>query len=163
MNDLKSIRKESGLAQQELAYHAGISLAHLQNIESGVAVPTITVLEKIYSALGFKLTFLQDEISYDELISFGVPLSGDEKNVRQPQWRDLSFVLKRELMKAKRTKNSRVVDAIEAYLLALKTHFPKLDNERTFKLLYPQKINGHHIKLRRIAIELILKRQRDDR
>lgn len=51
-NRIKSIRKEKGWSQEELAFRAGIHPAYLGTVERGEKSVTLDSLEKIINALG---------------------------------------------------------------------------------------------------------------
>lgn len=67
MGDLiRTQRKNRGAAmtQEELAFRSGISYEHLNHIENNRAMPSVEVLDRISSALGFKR--LSDLMACDE-------------------------------------------------------------------------------------------------
>ena len=45
--NVKKLRTERGLTQEELANGAGVSPSYLRDIEHGKANPTVTIVEKI--------------------------------------------------------------------------------------------------------------------
>lgn len=55
---IRSIRISLGINQEELAFKAGISAAHLGQIERGLKSPTITTIDKIAKALNITLPIL---------------------------------------------------------------------------------------------------------
>ena len=59
---IRSIRKKLGMSQEELAFKAGLSPAHLGQIERALKKPTVETVDKIAAALG---------VSFAELFSFG--------------------------------------------------------------------------------------------
>lgn len=61
---LKAARKEQGLTINELAEKANISSSALSCYERGLSQPTIEVVEKVATALGFSVRefFIQEEI-----------------------------------------------------------------------------------------------------
>lgn len=65
--NLKSLRKERGLSQEELSQKAGISRVTLGKIERGeLGVTSIKSLDIILSALGYEISFMQKR-------GFGIP------------------------------------------------------------------------------------------
>lgn len=55
---IRSLRTSLGMNQEELAFKAGISAAHLGQIERGLKSPTITTIQKIAAALNVTLPIL---------------------------------------------------------------------------------------------------------
>ncbi|WP_431090862.1 helix-turn-helix domain-containing protein [Paenibacillus sp. 8b26] len=51
MNMLKKLRMEKEWSQQELANRSGVSQSHIHYLESGTKQPTLTILNKLASAL----------------------------------------------------------------------------------------------------------------
>jgi len=58
---IKSLRKEAGMSQEELAYRASISPAHLGQIERALKNPTLDTINSIAQALGISLSQLFEE------------------------------------------------------------------------------------------------------
>ncbi len=56
--DIKRVRREKRLAQQDLASLAGITREYLSALENGHRVPSLALLEKIAAALGVSITVL---------------------------------------------------------------------------------------------------------
>lgn len=50
--NLKKIRKEGGLSQEELAFACGLHRTYVSGVERGIRNPTVLVLAKIARALG---------------------------------------------------------------------------------------------------------------
>lgn len=65
---LKELRKERGLSQDELANAVGVHKSHISRYERGLAVPSLEVAQKIAMALG---------VSLNELAAQDVPLGHD--------------------------------------------------------------------------------------
>lgn len=49
--NLKRIRKEAGLSQEDLAWESGLHRTYVSGVERGVRNPTILVLQQIADAL----------------------------------------------------------------------------------------------------------------
>jgi len=58
--NMKRLRKERGWSQEALADEAGLDRTYISGIERVVKKPTITVIERIASALGCRLGILLD-------------------------------------------------------------------------------------------------------
>lgn len=58
--NVKRLREGLGLAQDELAHRAGVHRTYLSGVERGVRNPTVTVVERIASALGVSMGSLLD-------------------------------------------------------------------------------------------------------
>ena len=50
--NLRRLRHEKGLAQDDLAYEAGVSRSYLSQLEKGTFYASLKVLEKLAAALG---------------------------------------------------------------------------------------------------------------
>jgi transcriptional regulator with XRE-family HTH domain len=50
--NLRRLRQEKGLSQEDFAFEAGIHRTYVSDIERGARNPTITVVEKLAVALG---------------------------------------------------------------------------------------------------------------
>ncbi len=49
--NVKAVRKELGLSQEELAFECGLHRTYISGVERGIRNPTVVVLEKIAQAL----------------------------------------------------------------------------------------------------------------
>ena len=58
--NMKSLRKERGWSQEVLADEAGLDRTYISGIERQVKNPTVTVIERIATALDCKLGALLD-------------------------------------------------------------------------------------------------------
>jgi transcriptional regulator with XRE-family HTH domain len=65
-NRIRTLRTSLGMSQEELAFKASISAAHLGQIERALKVPTVDTLDKIANAL---------DISMHELFLFDSPVT----------------------------------------------------------------------------------------
>ncbi len=59
--NLKRLRVEKGLSQEEFAFECGIHRTYISGVERGVRNPTVVVLERIATALGVRAGELLDE------------------------------------------------------------------------------------------------------
>jgi transcriptional regulator with XRE-family HTH domain len=53
---LKSMRLKQGLSAESLSRESGVSSMHIGRIERGIMSPTVGILNKIASGLGFDMT-----------------------------------------------------------------------------------------------------------
>ena len=59
--NIRRLRKERGLSQEELAGEAGLAMRHLGRIERGEGNPTVSMLGKIADVLGVHPTMFYSE------------------------------------------------------------------------------------------------------
>jgi transcriptional regulator with XRE-family HTH domain len=59
--NLKRLRKERELSQEELAFDANLHRTYISGVERGVRNPTVIVLERIAAALGVPASRLLEE------------------------------------------------------------------------------------------------------
>ncbi len=59
--NLKRLRQDSGLSQEELAFESGLHRTYISGVERGVRNPTVLVLEKISVALKVPVAKLLEE------------------------------------------------------------------------------------------------------
>jgi transcriptional regulator with XRE-family HTH domain len=59
--NVKNMRKELGLSQEDLAFECGLHRTYISGVERGVRNPTIKVLERIAKALKAPSARLLDE------------------------------------------------------------------------------------------------------
>lgn len=149
---LTSQRKQLGLTQQKLAELAGVSLPTVQNIERGIANPSLDVLMKLIHALGLNISITESPINWDELALLGVPLTVS-KNTEpiKPNAQLLLIKLRSALVACHPLPSDRKMEALAATLLALKTHWPSL-----FKKLGPLKNSAEKF-IERHDLERLLK------
>ena len=55
---LKTLRKEKGLSQEELALKSGLNRPYISAIEKGKRNVSLEVMEKLAGALGIKILYL---------------------------------------------------------------------------------------------------------
>ena len=69
-NEIRRIRRLRGMNQEELAFKAGISAAHLGQIERALKNPTVETVYNIASAL---------DVSLQELFSFSAKVNAESE------------------------------------------------------------------------------------
>jgi transcriptional regulator with XRE-family HTH domain len=150
-----------GLTQAGLGAEAGVSLATVQNVEAGVANPSLGTLRALFGPLGLGLRAEGPAADWDQLARFGVPLlarggtsSGAFDATALRRQVELAAL---ELAEEGGTPDrERKVEGLAAWLLALHLHFPRVyeawfsDRPRVTSLL-PTVITGRLIQLSRIA------------
>jgi transcriptional regulator with XRE-family HTH domain len=57
---VKTMRKISGLTQEEFARHRGVSLPSLKQIERGIGNPTVETLNKLAAVYGLRVGLVPD-------------------------------------------------------------------------------------------------------
>ena len=62
---LRELREKRGLTQAELADAAGLTSVYISNMETGVAVPSLTTILRLATALGCKVSQLV--IDFDKI------------------------------------------------------------------------------------------------
>ena len=158
---VKKARMDIGLSQQRLASLSGVSLPTIQNIEYEQANPSWSVAQKILSALGYTVSINAKIIDWDKLISYGVPLSSEHK-VKIHNYVDKLELIEHiaEVYTAYKDLDQRKKDAVEAFIIALKQHYPSffckmLEYYPAIAKMVPEHITARHIKLRRLALAVI--------
>src|SRR5437879_842422 len=73
-SDFRKRREELGLTQTELSRHSGVSLPFIQNIERGIANPSIKIVVALFDVLGVRLRCEVSEPDWPLLNLCGVPL-----------------------------------------------------------------------------------------
>ena len=58
--NMKRLRAERGLSQEELAERSGLHRTYISGVERGVRNPTLTVIDKIATAFNVRLAELVD-------------------------------------------------------------------------------------------------------
>lgn len=162
---LKLRRAVLGMSQAELARSSGVSLPMIQLIEADRSKPTVPVFQKILRALGLEIV-LRPSFSWNELIAHGGPLFSNAKPARPIGARDsqtfrkvlIESCLKLEQDRKDGLLDARKKEAVEAMLLAYRLYYPLryASLERKSPLIRKFgafRINGRHIKLKRIALE----------
>lgn len=66
-HNLKRLRLDKGLSQEQLAFEANIHRTYISDVERAARNPTVTVLERLASALQVRECELLAEISEEKL------------------------------------------------------------------------------------------------
>lgn len=160
--DLKTLRNSLGYTQQYVAQAASLSLATVQNIETGAMPnPRYATLQQIATVLGASITLLPPRANLELLCALGLPFASGKRIevVRNGE------ILKRELLLATETHTFqkfelRIQEAIHALVIALHDHFPSTfkkisKNHPQFSKMVRKPRTGRLIKLRRIAVNYL--------
>ena len=157
---VRTARKKLGISQLELSHLSDVSLATIQNLESGRANPSLKTLTSILSQLGIELGFADAPADWEALVDHGLPLSKQSSATQPPTAGGLLHHLRlaaRDIDRGLATDDAeRKRESLEALLLALATSFPSsyrkwFARSRLFERFTPNCPNGRVIKLKRIA------------
>lgn len=162
---IKQARMLLGYTQTELAYRSGTSLPTIQTIEAGKANPSIDILERIAVILGLKLTLESQSANWDVLAHLGVPLIARDRSLAiKPSSKTLYKCLQEASLELITNDviedKERKVEAIQALLLALASHFPDTfekfcKSAPLISRLLPTRLTGRLIRLKRQAVALL--------
>lgn len=64
--NLRRIRKEKGLSQEELAFECGVHRTYVSGVERGIRNPTVTIVAKIADALNVPASALLEAKAQDD-------------------------------------------------------------------------------------------------
>ena len=171
-NVLKKRRNDLGISQTHLSHLSGLSIASIQNVEAGKANLSISNLASLLEVLGYDLKLEKRQFEWDRLIKYGLPVLSEESlepdGVLEIEWLEKLLVSAcAEFIQQRKPGSAQYLrekEALQAMVLALKDHFPKLYDQRfanykVIKAFYPRtdEISGKLIKLRRIAIDRLAK------
>jgi transcriptional regulator with XRE-family HTH domain len=156
---IRNLRLKQGRTQFELAVRAKVSLPTIQKIEAGTANPGWSIVESILHSLNYEIQYRPMAPHWEELASYGIPLSSQQKKSGRPARGDLVDLLKSSLTYGSSTgfPMTREWEALAAFLLGLKTHFPEVWadlgplSQEADRLIKHQDW-GRLLKLRRLAI-----------
>jgi len=159
-NKIARARRELGLTQGELGVRADVSLATVQNIEAGRANPSVGTLARLLSELGLELDLRPVPFDWDMLAALGIPLGRSGGTTIRPTPELLVRQLDLASVELSRTvadaQDERKLDALQATLHALRTHFPEFyarhfSRSGLVRRLMPDEPSGRLIRLSRIA------------
>ena len=169
---IRDERRRQGLTQSGLARRAGVSLPTVQNLEAGRTNPTYSTLRAVLGVLGLEMRVETRTMDWERLAALGAPLMVGEGSPREwgaahtgesPLTTDGASLLAalrdgcRDLSAPGRQGlDQRRREAVQALLLALRTHFPAFYTEHLAGIpLYEdplsQPITGRIIRMKRQA------------
>ncbi len=153
---IKSARRSLKMSQSELAVSAGVSLATLQNIESGRANPELATLKSVLAPLGLELLVRPAVIDLRTFAAFGLPLLGEASPPRASNVLDLIRAVQKYTPLLVRLKEGgREEQALASWLWAIRDHYASLwahipvPLKNWFSSRSPDSLK---IKLRRLAL-----------
>jgi len=158
---LKEKRRSLGLTQTQLAARAGVSLPTIQNLESGRGNPTLNLLEKVSSVLGYDLEIVSKEPDWALLQAAGLPIEiRPVVKAISPHPKELFhhlFLAVDWFERQKKTeKSKRLEEVVAALIWAIEHHYPsfyiyflKYPKIEHFLSQYPKK--GRILKFMRMA------------
>ena len=159
---IRERRTGLGLSQVALSHLSGVSLPTIQNIELGKANPSHSTLEGLCRTLNIEIHFRPVPADLNILIRCGLPLSPSisqkkSRNLTERSFADELFKLCLDL-RSKETKDPRVVEAAQALLLAIRSHYPtwfkaNLASAPAVTILIPKRPTGRILKLSRQCLE----------
>ena len=142
-NQIIKQRKLIGLNQSELAFQAGCCLATIQNIEAGVANPSIETLKVICEALGLEIEAQTSKVNWKRLCDYGLVTEEfssnllKSENLNQFEFLKLLSLAVTEVKDLYDSNNRR---ALRALLFAIGEEFPKFFKKRFAKNLNIQNL-----------------------
>jgi transcriptional regulator with XRE-family HTH domain len=158
---LRAARKRSGITQAALAVSADASLATIQNLEAGRANPSMDLLQRVLDVLGLRVEIVPELPDWDALVSLGLPLAArQERQMVRDEEKLLKHLRRAVAMNHGEGETQpyepRLVEALQALLLALRDHYPtlwrrSLARSTSVSAWLPAEIDGRLIKLRRLA------------
>ncbi len=97
-NEIRRIRLSLGISQEELAFKAGISAAHLGQIERALKNPTVETVSNIADALGVTLSelfsFYSDKSDTSKTSPLTNKITAYLSSMDEDQQRDVLKILK---------------------------------------------------------------------
>lgn len=162
--EVRRARRALGLTQARLAGRAGVSLPTVQNVEAGRANPAHATLCRILAPLGLSLELGVARADWDALAAHGLPLLGGSARPARARAASLARLVGDAALELARSppgpETERRREALQALLLAIRTHFPtffrrRLDRSPAVRLLLPAGPPGRVVKLGRIARDAV--------
>jgi len=154
-------RKRLGMTQEKLAGLADVSLATLQAIEAGSGNPSYDLTSRLLKALGLELGIQRKHIDWNQLAALGVPLSSlspDHSVELRPEerWILIKSACQELIERAHDIELARHREALQAFILAIKLHYPSLykknlEKSEVVQQILPKEMSGRIIKLYRLA------------
>lgn len=154
---VRTARENHGYSQVRLAAISAVSLPTIQNVEAGKGNPSLEIIDKLTSALGLKIRIDKEPPNWPLLAMCGVPVHKDVKVEISPT---LNMLVSQLKLACAQELNGRETSAVQATLWAIASGYPSIYNSYFKQVpcihrLYPHKISGPLIKLRRIALEIL--------
>ncbi len=162
--EVRRARNALRLTQARLAARAGVSLPTVQNVEAGRANPAHSTLCRLLGPLGLSLELGVPRADWDALSAHGLPLGrGPAPRTRSRAASLVRLVGDATLdlaLSPAGPESDRRREALQALLLAIRTHFPtffrrRLDRLPAVRLLLPAEPSGRVVKLGRIARDAV--------
>lgn len=154
---IRGLRLELNLTQSDLAEASGVSLPFIQRIEQDRVNPSYSIVTALLNALGQEISIVAKPIDWDFLAACGVAVMPSQTLALIPSQEQLVQALRHAFVHTSRMSDSRERMALEAWLLAVRDHFPKflqMHFEKKFIAAhFPKVISGKHLKLRRMSLD----------
>lgn len=87
--NLRRIRVERRISQEELAYASGVERAYVGHLERGKKNPTIKTLDKLADTLGCKVADFFADVNEEETLRMPLP-AGRKRRLEEEQ--DIDFI-----------------------------------------------------------------------
>ena len=158
--EVRGARIALGLTQARLAERAGVSLPTVQNVEAGRANPAHRTLCRLLDPLGLSLEIGAPRGDWDALSAHGLPLGSGEARPARARAASLVRLVGDAALDLARSAagpaTERRREALQALLLAIRTHFPSffrrsLGRSPAVRRVLPAEPSGRVLKLGRIA------------
>ena len=155
---IRKARQEQNLSQQRLAARAGVSLATVQNLESGEGNPELSTIQSILEALALEISLKPKPVDIETLAQLGAPLLSSGAVSSSLKLHPLFLI--NELLHISAwlptlDLQSREANALAAYLSAIDDHYGSVWDQlspvvKSWFKKYPNEISP---KLRRLSLQ----------
>jgi transcriptional regulator with XRE-family HTH domain len=151
---LRQARKQKSLSQMEIARRSRVSLATIQNIETGRANPAWSTLAALFDVLSLKVEVQQKTIDWPLLAALGCPLMIEDVDATPDPARLAETLASLDMPKQDAHLDDRERLAITAWLWALHDHYPSLWKQikPVTRKWFESAAAPKSIKLRRLAL-----------
>lgn len=151
-------RQELGLTQADISQLSKISVAFIQLLESGKGNPSLKTAEALMSCLDLELKIIEREPAWEDLPKVGVAIHPYSQKIEWHGKKSEALIRRAYRFCRIHEAYERERVALEAYLMALRDHYPLQFREfADMKEFLPDVPGPRHIKLRRISLAQLSK------